>query len=166
MMNLGRFLKHLFLPGWWSHLRFPEASMARIEAAIAASERQHHGEICFAVETTLDMGPLLRGRTPRQRAQEVFAEQGLWDTEANNGVLIYLLLADRDVEIIADRGVSSRVDPAEWQAICQRMEASLRAGDFEVGVLRAIDDIHQHLCRLYPRAGEDMNELTNRPFRL
>jgi uncharacterized membrane protein len=165
-MAIPRFLKHLFLPGWWSHRRFPDSSMARIEAAIAASERRHHGEICFAVETTLDMLPLLRGQTTRQRALQVFAEQRLWDTEANNGVLIYLLLADRDVEIVADRGVAIQVGQAEWQAMCQRMEASFKAGEFEAGVLQGIADIDAHLHRLYPRVGADVNELPNRPLRL
>ncbi|HRH79987.1 MAG TPA: TPM domain-containing protein [Thiobacillaceae bacterium] len=166
MVAIARFLKHLFLPGWWSHRRFPEACMARIEAAIAESERGHHGEICFAVETTLDMASLLRGRLARERALEVFAEQRLWDTEANNGVLIYLLLADRDVEIVADRGVAARVDQAEWQTICQRMESDFRAGAFEAGVLRGIADIDAHLVRLYSRADRDVNELPNRPIRL
>jgi uncharacterized membrane protein len=165
-MRILRILKHLLYPGWLSRLRFPAASMARIESAIALAESTHHGEIFVAVETALDLMPLLRGQTARQRALEVFAEQRVWDTEANNGVLVYLLLADRDVEIVADRGLVGHVDTAAWEALCREMEAHFRHGVWETGVLQAIAVVSQHLDRLYPRAGQDVDELPNRPIRL
>lgn len=165
-MHILRILKHLFYPGWMSRRRFPTASLARIELAIADSEARHHGEICVAVETTLDLLPLLRGQSARERALEVFAQQRVWDTEANNGVLIYLLLADRDVEILADRGLAKHLDATVWEAVCEDMKAHFRNGEHEAGVLHAIATVGRHLCRLYPRAGEDINELPNRPVRL
>lgn len=165
-MALLRILKHLIYPGWLSHRRFPQATMDRIEAAIAASEREHHGEIRFAVETNLDLLPLWRDQTPRQRALAVFAEQGVWDTEANNGVLLYLLLADRQVEIVADRDLARRVPETEWQSLCERMRTLFAQGRYEQGVLQGVAGLHVHLTRHYPRQGEDVNELPNRPVRL
>ena len=165
-MQFMRLIKHLLYPGWVSHQRFPKASLDRIEAAIAQAEATHHGEICIAVETALDLMPLLRGQTARERALEVFAEQRVWDTEANNGVLIYLLLADRDVEIVADRGITGRVDAAVWEGLCQDMKNHFQQGAYETGMVQAIAVTSQHLAQLYPRRGEDINELPNRPIRL
>lgn len=165
-MQIPRILKHLLYPGWMSRWRFPSASLAHIESAIALSEATHHGEIRVAVETALDLIPLLRGQTARARALEVFAQQRVWDTEANNGVLIYLLLADRDVEIVADRGITKHLDATAWEGICGNMKAHFRNSAYEAGMLQAIAAVSQHLDRLYPRAREDINELPNRPIRL
>ena len=96
---------------------FPPSAMAAIEEAIAKSEREHSGELRFAVEPALDTSALLAGQSGRERALEVFSQLRVWDTEENNGVLIYLLLADRDIEIVADRGVNARVPQAEWEKI-------------------------------------------------
>src|SRR5687767_441551 len=101
---------------------FPAHDLQAIEKAIAKSEKRHGGEIRFAVEAALDVPALLRGQSAHGRALEVFSELRVWDTEANNGVLIYLLLADRDVEIVADRGVNRRVGPQGWEAACREME--------------------------------------------
>ena len=113
--------------------------MAAIEQAIAASEREHSGEVRFAVEPALDTSALLAGESARERAIEVFSLLRLWDTDQRNGVLIYLLLADRDIEIVADRGVAAKVDASEWEAICREMEASLRSGDYGAAVVRGIE---------------------------
>jgi len=169
-MTIKRIFKHLLYPQWLSRRAFPDAAMDRIEAAVAASERTHHGEIFFAVETALDTLPLLRGVSARQRALQVFAESGVWDTEANNGVLIYLLLADRDVEIIADRGFQTCVSADKWGAICQEMEVSFAVGDYEAGVLRGIECIDALLVEYFPVCADDAkanpNELSDRPLRL
>ncbi len=165
-MTLTRVLKHLLYPDWLARRAFPPAAMARIEAAIAASEARHRGEIRFAVETALALFPLLRGLSARERALEVFSELRVWDTEDNNGVLIYLLLADRDVEILADRGIARAIPPEEWAAICREMERRFRAGRYEEGVLLGIAEIDRRLARCYPRLGEDSNELPDRPVRL
>jgi uncharacterized membrane protein YgcG len=165
-MDILRVLKHLLYPDWLGRRAFPPAAMAHIEAAIAASEARHRGEIRFAVEPNLPLLPLLRGQSARDRALEVFAQLRVWDTEENNGVLIYLLLADRDVEILADRGPARLVQPADWEGICRKMEARFRAGRYEEGVLLGIAEIDRRLARLYPRVEEDANELPDRPVRL
>jgi hypothetical protein len=168
MMRIKRLFRHLLYPGWWVARCFPDRVMDRIEAAVSASEAGHRGEIRFAVEGALDLLPLLRDVSARERALAMFAELGVWDTEANNGVLVYVLLADHDVEIIADRGFNDCVSPAQWRAICQEMEALFADGGFEAGALIGIERIHELLVRHFPRLGDaaDRNELPDRPIRI
>jgi uncharacterized membrane protein len=135
--------------------------MQAIERAIRESERTHCGQICFAVEAALDTLPLLRGQTARERAIEVFSQLRVWDTEHNNGVLIYLLLADHDVEILADRGIHAKVGVDAWESVCREMEALFRAGRFEEGALAGIRAVGTLLAQHYPGAGRD--ELANQP---
>jgi uncharacterized membrane protein len=162
-MNLKRILSHLAM----SHLQvrklFPAASMERITKAIADSELGHHGEIRFVIEAALDLVPLLKGLTGRDRAIKVFSDLGIWDTEANNGVLIYLLLADKDVEILGDRGLHAKVGAEGWEFICKGMEAQFRQGKFEQGALYGILEVGKLLKLHFPDQGYDINELPNRP---
>jgi uncharacterized membrane protein len=137
--------------------------MRAIEEAIRASEATHHGQIRFAVEAALDVLPLLRNQSARGRAIDVFSLLRVWDTEHNNGVLIYLLLADRDVEIVADRGISSRVGQDQWERICREMEHAFREGRFEEGVLAGIRAVSAHLARYYPGQDKRRNELPDSP---
>jgi uncharacterized membrane protein len=163
---VSRFLRHvLTLPGAVGRA-FPAAALSAVERAIRESEAKHGGEIRFAVEAALDPISILRKETPRQRAIEVFSELGVWDTERNNGVLVYLLLADQDVEIVADRGYNGKVAPAEWEAVCREMEAALRAGRYEAAVTEAIARIGTLVARHFPREGADRNELPDRPARV
>lgn len=165
-MGLLRVLKHLVYPDWLARLAFPPAAMARIETAIAASEARHRGEIRFAVETSLAPFPLLRGLSARDRALEVFSQLRVWDTEENSGVLIYLLLADRDVEILADRGIARVVPQDDWNQICHEMEQRFRTRRYEEGILIGIAEIDRRLVQHYPRQGENPNELLDRPVRI
>ncbi len=166
-MNLNRVLKHLSTGRASVRRVFPPATLNAIEHAIRAAEATHSGQIRFAVEAALELSPLLAGQTAKQRALEVFSRLGVWDTEHNNGVLIYLLLADRDVEIIADRGVHARLGQETWETVCQQMEAAFRAGKFEEGVLAGIHSVGQHLARHYPHGGgEKVNELPDKPVLL
>jgi uncharacterized membrane protein len=162
-MTLPRLLRHLLTPDWKVRRAFPAGAMRRIEEAIAASERTHSGQIRFAVEAALDPRAILRGVSARDRAIDVFAALRVWDTEHNNGVLIYLLLADRDVEIVADRGIAARVGPRQWEAVCARMEGLLRAGDFERALLTGIQAVGAHLTQHCPPPGAGRNELPDRP---
>ena len=165
-MEFGRILRHLFaLPGAVGRA-FRAPDMAAIEQAIAKGEREHGAEIRFAAEPALDTGALLSGQTARERAIEVFSLLRLWDTDDRNGVLIYLLLADRDIEIVADRGVSSKVSGAEWEAICRTMEAALKRGRYGEAVVAGIEQVSQLLARHFPRRTDDRNELPDRPVRL
>jgi hypothetical protein len=126
-MKLRRALRHLFATHWSTRRRFTAKVLGDIEATISQVESQHAGEIRFVVETALHPGALWRDVTPRQRALEVFAHLGVWDTQHNNGVLIYVLLADRAVEILADRGLAAQVAPGEWEQICREMERIITA---------------------------------------
>src|ERR671914_2923428 len=123
-MDLGRIARHLLaMPGALKRA-FPPATMAAIEQAIAAGEREHRGEVRFAAEAALDVPVLFAGQSARERAIDVFSQLRVWDTAENNGVLIYLLLADRDIEIVADRGINAKLSEGEWEAICHHMEGA------------------------------------------
>ncbi len=163
-MNLPRLFRHLMSPHRRVRRSFPPAALARIEQAIAQSETRHGGQIRFAVEHALDTASLLRGLAARQRALDVFSALKVWDTEHNNGVLIYLLLADRDVEIIADRGIHGRVGAQGWEAVCREMEGAFREGDFEQGVLRGIDRVSGLLASHFPGGRQGTNELSDKPI--
>ena len=162
-MDLARIARHLIAMPGAVRRAFPPAAMAAIEQAVARSETQHRGEVRFAVEAALDVSGLIAGQSARARAIEVFSQLGVWDTDDNNGVLIYLLLADRDVEIVADRGINAVVGAQEWEAICRAMEAALRRREFEPAVLGAIEAVTRLLARHFPPRAGDRNELANRP---
>ena len=158
-----RLIRHLFQPRWRLRLVFTRQTLARIAEAVSRSETGHGGEIRFVAEGALDFLPLVRGITARERAVRVFSDLRVWDTEANNGVLIYLLLADRDVEIVADRGFNTRVSGREWEAICLEMEACFARGDYEAGALAGIARVDELLRRHYPATGHPANELPDQP---
>ncbi|MEO8004063.1 MAG: TPM domain-containing protein [Betaproteobacteria bacterium] len=162
-MNWNRFLRHVTTPHWRVGRAFPAAVLSRIEQAIARSESLHGGQIRFAVEHALDAAALWRGVGARERALQVFSMLNVWDTEHNNGVLIYLLLADRDVEIVADRGIHVRAGAPAWEAICRWMEGELRAGRFEEAVCGGIERVSTLLEAHFPRGAQAANELPDRP---
>jgi len=139
--------------------------LERIGAKVTASETRHSGEIRVMVEAGLPLSYLRRGATPRERAVVMFGKLGVWDTEANNGVLVYLLLAERAIEIVADRGLNRHVDAAEWQRIADSMRESFRTGPLEPGLNQAIDAVDALLVRHFPLAAGavDVNELPDAP---
>ena len=162
-MDMKRIVRHLLATRWMVNRAFPTDTLVAIDRAIKASEATHRGEIRFAVEGALHIEPLLRGQTARERAIDVFSQLRIWDTEHNNGVLIYLLLADRDVEIVADRGIDAKVGAEEWERICRKMEAAFRQGDFKAGVVGGIQEVTRHLAEHFPPIGDDRNELPDKP---
>jgi uncharacterized membrane protein len=164
-MDWSRWLRHTFSTHAAVRRAFPPEALGAIEAAVGASERLHSGEIRVAIEGALEPVEVARGKTPRERALEVFAALGVWDTEANNGVLVYVLLADRDVEIVADRGFNGRVSAAEWTAVCEDMQREFRAGRHAAGMVAGIENVGRIIGAHYPqRPGQrDENELPNRP---
>ena len=162
-MGIGRIGKHLIEHRWRVRRIFPPAVLARIEAAIKASEHTHSGQIRFAVEGALDGAPLFRDQPARDRALDIFSQLRIWDTAHNNGVLIYLLLADRDFEIVADRGIDAKVGRAAWEKICVEMETDFRAGDFEGGVIKGIEAVSRQLAAHFPPRGIGPNELPDAP---
>jgi len=162
-MNLKRVMRHLSMGRASVRRVFPLRAMDEIESAIRATEARHAGQIRFAAEAALELSPLLAGQTAQQRAVEVFSSLRVWDTEHNNGVLIYLLLADRDVEIVADRGIHVKLGKEVWETICHEMEAAFRKGHFEAGVLAGIHAVGEHLSRHFPARSGKENEMPDRP---
>lgn len=159
-----RLIRHLFAPS--VKRRFDEACLRRIAEAVARDETRHRGEVCFAVESALPWRALRRGTTSADRAAEVFAQLRVWDTAENNGVLIYLLLADRRIEIRADRGLDGVVSAEQWRGVCALMEERLAAGDTEAAVSRGVEAVGDILAERFPRRGDDppdRNELPNAP---
>jgi uncharacterized membrane protein len=165
-MELRRLGRHLVTPDWLVRQVFPRPAMMRIEQAIAGAEARHSGQIRFAVEAALDPWSVLRSLSARERALEVFSTLRVWDTERNNGVLIYLLLADRDVEIVADRAISAKVKPEDWQAICWEMETQFRRRDFERAIVSGVGAVAALLARHFPPGERPVNELPNAPVQL
>jgi uncharacterized membrane protein len=162
-MGIRRISRHLLQHHWRARQVFTKDVLDRIEQAISRSEASHAGQVRFVVEGALDGAALFRNQTARGRALDVFSHLRIWDTAHNNGVLIYLLLADRDVEIIADRGIDARVGEQGWERICRAMEAEFRAGRFEHGVVSGIEAVSRELAKHYPPSGPHPNELPDRP---
>jgi uncharacterized membrane protein len=162
-MGIRRIGKHLVAHRWRVRRVFPPHVLAAIERAIKAGEATHSGQLRFVVEGALDGAPLLKNQSARERALDVFSQLRIWDTAHNNGVLIYLLLADRQVEIIADRGIDAKVGAAGWQKICADMESDFRGGNFEGGVVRGIEAVSRRLAVYFPPHAGDRNELPDAP---
>lgn len=162
-MQFLRALKHLCTPGFVALKPFPTGTLDRIEQAIDRSEKTHSGELRFALEAGMEPIDVLRGMSPRDRALQLFSSLRVWDTEENSGVLIYLQLVDHRIEIVADRGINRKVDQGQWDAICRRMEAAFKAGDFEGGALAAIEDITRLLALHFPPRADNPDELPDRP---
>ena len=163
MVNLKRLLIHTFMPPWRWRLAFPAKLLNEIEIAVKQSERQHRGELRFAVENALAPGWVWRGMSARQRATDVFSNLRLWDTEENSGVLIYVLLAEREVDIVADRGIARCVPQVEWDTVAQAMQKAFRTGDFRQGSLEGIERITVLLATHFPAGEVNPNELSNKP---
>ena len=160
-----RFFRHLATDHGSARRAFPKAALDRIEAAVAEGERRHRGQLRFVVEASLPLVRVLHGVTPRERALEVFGATRVWDTEENCGVLLYVLLADHAVEIVADRGVHAHVGATAWSAVCRKMEEAFRARRFGDGALGGVDEVNALLTRHYPREGDaGTNELPDKPL--
>lgn len=162
-MQLARFFRHLCAARWVTRQRFTDEVDAAIEAAISTAESRTSGEIRFVIETALEPLAAGRGHAPRERALEVFSQFRVWDTELRNGVLIYVLVADRDVEIVADRGAAAVVPPAGWEAAARRMEEEFRAGRFREGAIAGVEAVGGLLEKHFPGRAVNRDELPNQP---
>jgi uncharacterized membrane protein len=166
LTRLTRLLRHRWFDESDTRRALGPQALARIEERIAQSEKLHTGEIRVCVEAGLPLSYLWRGASARERAVSMFGKLRVWDTEANNGVLIYLLLAEHQIEIVADRGIARHVPPGHWQAIVAGMRSEFRAGRFEAGLLQAVEAVERLMLQHYPPAeGQaNPNELPDRPF--
>ena len=165
-MRLARTLRHLATFRARTRRRFNAEVMAAIEAAVAAAEARSSGQIRFVIETALDAAAAWSGVAPRERALHVFSGLHLWDTELRNGVLIYVLMADHDVEIVADRGAAQRIPQEDWEGVCRLMEAQFRAGEFAAGALAGVEAAGRLLERHFPPRGSHRDEHPNQPVLL
>jgi len=162
-MGIKRIGKHLLEHRWRVRRIFPPKVLVAIEWAIKSGEATHSGQVRFVVEGALDGAPLFKNQSARDRALDIFSHLRIWDTAHNNGVLIYLLLADRQVEIVADRGIDAKVGAAGWRKICADMETDFRAGNFEAGVIKGIEAVSRQLAVYFPKHGPGKNELPDAP---
>lgn len=162
--DVKRWLRHEWVGKRELSRALPKEALDRLTQHVAASEKRHGGELRLVLEGALELPWLWRGLTARDRALQVFSEYRVWDTEANNGVLVYLLFADRRVEIVADRGIDRIVGAGEWSRICRDMEATFRRGEFEKGLCQGIDAITGHLEKHFPHLANDENELPDAPI--
>jgi len=157
-IKVPRLVRHVVTTRWTTRRHFSAPVREAIEQAIRECEARHGGEIRFVVETAFDLPELWRNLPPRQRALQLFGQLGVWNTEHNNGVLIYVDMADHDVEIVADRGIAARVSQAEWDTVCRQMQHHYRAGRFRdgsvVGVLGVGALLGHHFPGKMPSDGE------------
>jgi hypothetical protein len=164
VMQFGRIWRHIVATRRGMRSAFPDTTLRAIEEAVRAGERLHDGQVRFAVETELGWQELFQGRTPRERAIELFSLLRVWDTERNNGVLIYVLFADHGVEIVADRGFADRLDTAAWEAICVQMRTRFARGEFEAGALAGVAAVNRLMAAHFPATGgRERDEMPDRP---
>ncbi len=163
-MRWKRLLRHFLFDQWSVRRAFPAAAMRAIRDKIGEQERRHGGELRFSVEASLPWSHLWRGQEARGRAVELFGQLGVWDTEHNSGVLIYLLLADKRVEIVADRGIHGKVGATAWETICGEMQGAFAAGRFEQGACFGVAAISDLLAQHFPPRGGRRDELPNEPI--
>src|SRR5947199_10813632 len=162
-MNIRRIGRHLLEYRWRVRRIFPPQVLSAIEQAIRAGEATHSAQVRFVVEGALDGAPLFRNQSARERALDIFSQLRIWDTAHNHGVLIYLLLADRDIEIVADRGINGKVGTEGWERICAVLQKEFRAGLFEYGVIKGIQEVSLVLAQHFPKQPGSSNELPDAP---
>jgi uncharacterized membrane protein len=165
MNKLLRILKHRLLDETDARRALDAQALQRLQERVAASERGHSGEIRICVEASLPLSYLWRDASARQRAVSMFGKLRVWDTEHNNGVLIYLLLAEHRIEIVADRGLNRHVSADQWQALTAHMAAAFKAGHYEAGLNDAVDTVGKLLDQHYAVAAQlvNRNELPDEP---
>lgn len=165
-MDLKRFWRHVAMTPRRARAMFPPATMEAIAAEVGLQEKRHRGEVRFVVESELTTAQLWRGLGSRDRALEVFSILQVWNTEENTGILLYVLLAERKVEIVADRGIQARVGAGDWKRLCEVMEEQFRAGRFREGAIAGIRSASDLLERHFPARESNANELPDQPVHL
>ena len=166
METLRRFFLHLRTTAAAGRRAFPPATLEAIQAVITEGERQHRAEVLLIVEPALDAQAILNGMSARERARELFSDYRVWDTEENCGVLVYVNLADHQVEIVADRGVGRAIAVNQWEAVCRTMTNGFARGDYQGSVIAALRELNELLRQYYPDDGSSRNQLADKPVLL
>jgi uncharacterized membrane protein len=166
MKTLSRFFQHLVITARHGRRAFPDSTLKAIQTAIAHGEKRHRAEVRLMIEASLPLHEVLSKTTPRQRACELFSEYRIWDTEENCGILIYINLADHDVEIVTDRAVGRVLDHDTWESVCQLMTSGYKQGKFEESTIAAVERLNDLLETAFPDDGSRANQLSNRPLML
>ena len=166
MKTFSRLIRHFCTTTATGRRAFPASTLKAIEEAIAEGEKHHRAEVRVIVEPALNTQSVLNGMTPRERARELFAQYGVWDTEENCGVLVYVNLADHQVEIVADRGIGRVIAAQDWQAVCRTMTQGFARGDYHNSTLAALAQINALLEEHYPDDGSTRNQLSDQPVML
>ena len=164
-MDWSRALRHLASTHRGAHKLFTDETMARLQQAISAGESTHRGEVRLIVESALPLRKIRRGMSTRQRALDLFGTFRVWDTEENNGVLLYINVADRKIEIVADRAAARRIGDPHWQSVAGIAQRAFKEGAFERGIGDALASIHRALAKAFPPDAnhERRNELSDAP---
>ncbi|HOL64306.1 MAG TPA: TPM domain-containing protein [Accumulibacter sp.] len=163
-MELKRLIRHVVLPHWWVRRTISPDLLRRVEMVVKASEATHRGELRVVLEANLPLPRVLQNQSVRSRAIELFSQLRVWDTAENCGVLIYLQLIDRRIEIVADRGINATLGQAFWTSLCRRMEDAFKAGDYAGGLLFTLQAISDVLCVYFPVEEANPDELPNEPL--
>ncbi len=170
MNKFSRALRHLSTTRYSGKKAFPCATLTAIQQTIAEGESLHRAEIRLIVEPSLELSAILAGVSSRQRAHELFSQYQIWDTEENAGILIYIELADHQVEIIADRGIARLVPPADWCAVCKTMTDGFAQGNYHDSVLNGLQQMNTLLHKYFPEGESSQspqaNQLPNHPILL
>lgn len=159
-MAMKRLAKHLTTGAWHVRRAISENGRRELAHSVQLAEKDTSAEIVVVIEAALDWRAIARGRTARDRALEVFSRECVWDTEHNNGILLYLLVADRDAELVADRGFNDKVRPEEWEHVCRMLERESKATDLSGGLTKALEAIGYIARRVFPAASSP-NELSD-----
>jgi uncharacterized membrane protein len=166
MNTFSRLIRHLCTTSASGRRAFPASTLKAIEEAIAEGETRHRAEVRVVIEPALAAQSVLSGMAARERARELFSDYRVWDTEENCGVLVYVNLADHQVEIVTDRGVGRVVAASEWDAVCRTMTQAFARDAYHEGVLAALEQLHALLQQHYPDDGSIRNQLPDRPVML
>jgi uncharacterized membrane protein len=166
MKLFPRLFRHFLITAQHGRRAFPESTLKAIQKAIAHGEKRHRAEVRLMIEASLPLHEVLAGTSPRQRARELFSEYRVWDTEENCGILIYINLADHDVEIVTDRAVGRTLGHDAWESVCQMMTGGYKQGQFEDSTVAAVERLNDLLEAAFPDDGSRANQLSNRPLML
>lgn len=164
MTNFKRMWRHLTTGQASGRRAFPREVLAEIQKTIAEGEQLHRAEVRIIIEPAMPLDDVLENIHPRARARALFSDYRVWDTEENCGVLIYLNLADHQVEIVADRGIGRLVQPAEWQAVCDTLTDGLRRDAFRDSTIAALEQLNVLLHQKLPATGDRVNQLSDKPI--